>query len=74
MGARYIRGNRVRRRPLVIGSFVLIFVIFYFLLILPQQKRAEAAEGFAGGPEEGRQGGHGVGYLGDRDESREERR
>ena len=46
--------------------FVLIFVIFYFMLILPQQKR-KAAEGAAGGPEEGRQGGHGIGYLGHRD-------
>ena len=30
--------------------FVLIFVIFYFLLILPQQKRAETAEGDARDP------------------------
>ncbi len=51
--------------------FALIFVIFYFLVILPQQKRAKQQKALAGGPEEGRQGGHGVGYLGHRDESRE---
>ena len=49
--------------------FVLIFVIFYFLLILPQQKTRETAEGVAGGPEEGGQGDHGFRNLGHRDES-----
>ena len=40
--------------------FVLIFVIFYFMLILPQQK-AKTAKGDDGGVEEGGQGDHRLG-------------
>ena len=43
--------------------FVLIFVIFYFMLILPQQKRRKQADAMLRA-EERRQGGHGFGHLG----------
>ena len=44
---------------------------FLFLGHFASTETLETAEGVAGGPEEGRQGGHGVWYLGHRDESRE---
>src|SRR4029077_8727735 len=44
---------------------------FLFLGHFAATKAYKETEGIVGGAEEGRQGGHGVGYLGHRDKSRE---
>ena len=66
-----VEGVRVPRDAPVPHSVRADLRHFLFLGYFAATKTRETAEGVAGGPEEGRQGGHGVRYLGYRDESRE---